>query len=116
MFDKSKALENAHKKLQRQQEALRFTLAELEVISRQKPGASALISTFRVKRDRQALAIKATEELIELYTLEEPLPLFPSPDDVPDTSEPRPWPKGMDPLDFSTREGTKTTQAKTRKR
>lgn len=70
MFDKQKAVDNANKKLARQQDALKQTLAEIEHIQKIRPSAAALISMLKTKRDRQATAIKATEELIAVYTEE----------------------------------------------
>lgn len=72
MFDKQKSLQHAQQKLTRQQEILKQTLAEIEHIENVKPGAASLIKMMRTKRDRQATAIKATEELIELYTEPDP--------------------------------------------
>lgn len=68
MFDREKALEYAQKKLARQQETLQQTLAEIDHIQTVKPNAAALIAMLKTKRDRQAQTIKATEELIEVYS------------------------------------------------
>lgn len=68
MFDRLKALENAQRKLLGQQANLKSTLAELDYITKAKPDAAELIKIQRTKRDRQAHAIRATEQLIELYS------------------------------------------------
>jgi len=67
MFDRTKAVENANKKLARQQETLQQTLAEIEHITKVRPNATALLNMLRVKRDRQESAIRATNEIIEVY-------------------------------------------------
>lgn len=67
MFDKVKALENARKKLTRQNETLKHTLDELDHITKVAPTATALITAVRTRRDRQATAVKATEQLVALY-------------------------------------------------
>lgn len=67
MFDRAKALENAYKKLQRQEEALKATLAEIDYISKNRPELVSAIANLKTKRDRQAIAIKATEQLVEFY-------------------------------------------------
>lgn len=68
MFDKQKALENAQRKLGKQQEVLKSTIAELEYLGNTKPTPAALISMLRTKRDRQEAALLATLQLIEIYS------------------------------------------------
>jgi len=82
MFDKETALENSREKLHRQQEALQSTLAEIEYIQKTRPELAGAIKALKVKRDRQALAIKATEQLIELYATPDPRQLT-----IPDTEK-----------------------------
>jgi len=72
MFDKGKALENAYRKLQRQQETLKATLAELAYIQANRPELGNAIANLRTKRDRQAIAVKATEQLIDFYGQPDP--------------------------------------------
>lgn len=68
MFDKDYAVEQAQQKLARQQDALKTTLTQIDHIQQVEPTAVALLKALRIKRDRQAAAIKATEELIAIYS------------------------------------------------
>lgn len=72
MFDRETATENAGQKLQRQIDALQSTLAEIAYIQKTEPTASALIKALKIKRDRQQQAIKATEQLIKIYSKKDP--------------------------------------------
>lgn len=75
MFDRESAAENAGQKLQRQIDALQSTLAEIAYIQKTEPTASALIKALKIKRDRQQQAIKATEQLIKIYSKTDPTQL-----------------------------------------
>jgi len=61
--------ENAQRKLARQQVALKATEDELNLITeleKQQPGSYlAAITAIRVKRDRQAAAVRGTEAYIK---------------------------------------------------
>jgi len=83
-FDKQKALQDAARKLRRQQEILKQTLAQIDFIESKNPLAGNLLAQLRRNRDRQNLAVKATEELIEFYKPDPAqLPLVPEPEEKP---------------------------------
>jgi len=75
MFDPKYAVEQAQQKLARQQDGLKTTLTQIDHIEKVEPTAVALIKALRIKRDRQAAAIKATEQLIQVYTKPDPAQL-----------------------------------------
>jgi len=68
MFDKDKALQAARRKLANQKRTLQETLDQIDYIVTTKPELANAIGLLKVKRDRQALAIRATEELITIYS------------------------------------------------
>jgi len=72
MFDRETAAENAGQKLQRQINNLQSTLLEIAYIQKTEPTASALIKALKIKRDRQQQAIKATEQMIKIYSKQDP--------------------------------------------
>lgn len=69
MFAQQQTVEKARRKLELQTAALAATDAEIEFVMNNKPEAKAILHRLQSKRNRQANAVIATQEEIEIFSI-----------------------------------------------
>lgn len=72
MIDHTKIAETHQRKLGKQKESLKNTLDEISYLENLREVPLAVVTQLRVKRDRQATAIRATEQYLAALAAAKP--------------------------------------------